>query len=55
MEEGRSGFSILIDEPTGKRVLGRHRPRSEGNIRLDFNEIGFISRNLVDLVQDSDY
>ena len=35
MEEGRSGFKILTDTPTGKRPLGRPRSRCEKNIRMD--------------------
>ena len=36
MEEGRSAFKILTGKPTGKRPLGRHRRRWEGNIRMDY-------------------
>ena len=40
MEEGRSAFKILTCKPTGKKPLGRHRPKWEGNIRMDLEEIG---------------
>ena len=40
MEEGRSAFNILTGKPTGKIPLGRRRRRWEGNIRMDFEEIG---------------
>ena len=39
MEEGRSAFQILTDEPTGKRPLGRPRRRGEDNIIMDFEMI----------------
>ena len=39
MEEGRSAFKILTDEPTGKRPLGRPRRRGEDNIIMDFEMI----------------
>jgi hypothetical protein len=42
-------------EPTGKRPLGRPRRRWEGNIRMDFGEIGINVGNWVDLAQDRDY
>ena len=53
MEEGRSAFKILTGKPTGKRPLGR--PRREGNIRLDLEEIGINVGNWVDSAQDKDY
>ena len=54
LEEGRSAC-ILTGRPTGKRPLGRSRRRWEGNIRMDFEEIGINVRNWVDLAQDMDY
>ena len=39
MEKGRSAFKILASKPTGKRPLGRHRRRSEDNIRTDLEEM----------------
>ena len=39
MEECRSAFQILTDNPTGKRPLGRLRRRWEDNIRMDLKEI----------------
>ena len=51
MEEGRSAFS----KPTGKRLLGRPRPRWEDSIRMDLKELGINTRNWVDSAQDRDY
>ena len=39
MEEGRSGFNILTDTPTGKRPLGRPKRRWEDNIGINLKEI----------------
>ena len=41
MEKGRRFFKILMGKPTGKRPLGRPRPRWEDNIRMDLQEMGF--------------
>ena len=48
MEEGRSAFKILTGKPTGKRPLGRPRPRWKGNIRMDIEDIGINAGNWVD-------
>ena len=55
MEEGRSAFKILIGTPTGKRPLGRPTRRWEEDIRMDLQEIGINTRNLVDSARDRDY
>ena len=55
MEEGRSAFSILTGNPTGKRPLGEPRRRLEDNISMDLKEIGFNTWNWVDSAQDKDY
>ena len=54
MEEGRSAFYILTNEPTGNRHLGTPRRRWEDNIRMDLKEICINTRNWVDSVQDRD-
>ena len=55
MEEGRSLFKIVIGKLTGKRPLEMPRHRWEDNIRMDFKDIGIITKNWVDLSQDRDY
>ena len=35
MEEVKDNFKILTVNPTGNRLLGRLRSRSEDNIRMD--------------------
>ena len=46
---------MLAGKPTAKRALGRPRRRQEDNIRMDFKDIGIITKNWVDLSQDRDY
>jgi len=38
--EGRGVYRILVTIPEGKRPLGRHRLRWEGNIKMDRKEMG---------------
>jgi hypothetical protein len=40
MEEMRNAYKILVEEPEGKRQLGRRRHRWEYNIRMYVKEIG---------------
>ena len=39
MGERRGAYRILVGKPEGKRPLGRHRPRWEGNIKIDLEEL----------------
>ena len=55
MNVGRSAFKIFIDQPTGKRSLGRPRRRWEDNIRMNLKEISINTRNWVDSAQDREY
>ena len=55
MEEDRNAFKILTGKPIGKRLLGRPRRSWGDNIRLDFKEIGAITRNWIDSVRGLDY
>jgi hypothetical protein len=52
VEEGGSAFRILTGKPAGKRPLGRPRRRWEDNIRMDLEEIGINTTNLVDSAQE---
>ena len=40
MRESRGAYRILVGKPEGKGPLGRHRPRWEGNIKIDLEELG---------------
>ena len=55
MGKDRRAFKILTGKPIGKRPLGRPRPKWEGNIRMDLEEIGINAGNWVDSAQDGDY
>ena len=46
---------MLTGTPAGKTPLRRPRRRWEGNIRMDFKEIGNNTRNWVNLTQDRAY
>jgi hypothetical protein len=52
MGEGRGVYRILVGKPEGKGPLGRPRHRWEGNIKLDFREIGINGANWIRLAQD---
>jgi hypothetical protein len=40
MGERRDVYMVLVGKPEGKRPLGRPRPRSGDNIRMDLQEEG---------------
>jgi hypothetical protein len=44
----------LVENPEGKRPLGRPRHRREDNIRMDLREIGWEVVDWIDLAQDRD-
>jgi len=41
MEERMDEYSISVRRPEGKRQVGRLRCRWEGNIKMDFQEVGY--------------
>jgi hypothetical protein len=55
MEEGMSASNILTGKPTGKRILGKPKPRWEDNITMDLKEMGINTRNWVESILDMDY
>jgi hypothetical protein len=52
MGEGRGVYRVLVGRPEGKRPLGSPRRRWEGNIKMDFREIGIVGANWIQLAQD---
>jgi hypothetical protein len=54
--EKRNAYTskILVGKPEGKRPLGRPRRRWVDNIQIDLREIGWDSRDWIDLAQDRD-
>src|SRR5215469_2365093 len=53
MGEGRGVHRVLVGKPEGKRPLGRPRRRWEGNIKMDFQEVGG-GGDWMELAQDRD-
>jgi len=47
-------YGVLVGKPEGKRPLGRHRRRWEGNIRTDLQEVGCGYVDWIGLAQDRD-
>ena len=45
MEEDRSAFKILTGTSTGKRPLGRPKPRWEENIKMDVGTLSNSEEN----------
>jgi hypothetical protein len=42
MGEMKSAFTNLVAKPEEKKVLERHKHRSEDNIKMNLKEIGWI-------------
>ena len=40
MKERRGAYRVLVEEPEGKKPLGRPRRRWEDNIKMDIQEVG---------------
>jgi len=49
-----SVYRVLVEKTEGKRLLGRSRRRWEGNIKMDFLEIGGGSMDWIDVAHDKD-
>jgi hypothetical protein len=54
MGEGRGVRRLLMGKPEGKRPLGRPRRRWEDNIKMDFQEVGGVRGDWMELAQDRD-
>jgi hypothetical protein len=52
--ERRCVYRILVGKSEGKRPLGRHRRRWEDNIKMDFQEVGCVGIDWIELAQDRD-
>ncbi|KAJ4439473.1 hypothetical protein ANN_07597, partial [Periplaneta americana] len=51
MGEFRNAYRVLVGRPEGKRPLGRPRRRWEDNIKMDLREVGYDSRDWINLAQ----
>jgi 3-oxoacyl-ACP reductase-like protein len=47
-------YRVLVGKAEGKRPLGRPRRRWEGNIRMNFQEVGCRGMDWMGLAQDRD-
>jgi hypothetical protein len=52
--EKRNAYSILVENPEGKKPLGRPRRIRVDNIKMDLTEIGWDDMDWIDLAQDRD-
>jgi hypothetical protein len=52
MGERRGVYRVLVGRSEGKSPLGRPRCRWDGNITLDFRDIGIYGANWIRLAQD---
>ena len=54
MGKGRGVYRVLVENPEGRRPLGRPRRRWEDNIRMDLREVGCGCVDWMELAQDRD-
>jgi hypothetical protein len=54
MGEKRNAYRTLMENPEGKRSLGRRRRRCVDNIKMDLGEIGWDGMDWIDLAEDRD-
>jgi hypothetical protein len=54
MSEGRGVHRVLVGKREGKRPLGRPRHRWGDNIKMDFQEVGGVYGDWMDLAEDRD-
>jgi hypothetical protein len=54
MGERRGVYKVLVRKHAEKRPLGRPRRKWEGNISMNYQEVGCESMDWMELVQDRD-
>jgi hypothetical protein len=52
--EGRVAYRILVGRPEGRRPLERPRRRWDDNIKIDLQEAGWGTMDLIEVAQDRD-
>jgi hypothetical protein len=52
--EDRGVNRVLVGKPEGKRPLGRPRRRWEDNIKMEFQKVGGVSGDWMELAHDRD-
>ena len=54
MGERRCVYRVLVGKPSGKRPLGRQRPKMEDNNKMDLQEVGCVGMVWIELAQERD-
>ena len=54
MGERRGVYRVLVGKPEGKRPLGRSRRRRGDNIKMDFQDVGCVGMDWIELAWDRD-
>jgi hypothetical protein len=54
MGERKGVYRVLVEEPEGKRPLGRTRRRWEYNIKRGLQEVEYEGMDWIELAQDRD-
>jgi len=54
MGEKRDVYRVLVDNPEGKKPLGRTRRRRGDNIKMDLQEVRCGGMDWIEVVQDMD-
>jgi hypothetical protein len=49
MWERRGAYRILVGRPEGRRPLGRPRRKWEDNVKMDLQEVEWVSMDWIDL------
>jgi hypothetical protein len=52
--EGGGVYRVLVGKPKGKIPLGRPRCRWEDNIKMDLQELGYVSMDRIAMGQNRD-
>ena len=53
MEKRRGAYRVLVENPEGRRLLGRPRRRWEDNIKMALKEVGW-GKHWINLAQVKD-
>jgi hypothetical protein len=52
MGKRRGVYKVLVENPEGKRSLGRFCRRREGNIKVDLQDVGWRDMDWTDMAQN---
>jgi hypothetical protein len=54
MAEGTGEYRAFVGKPEGESPLGRPRRRREDNIMMDFQDVGCVGMDWIELANDRD-